>query len=294
MHQAIDDFIIFIASERGLALNTVEAYQRDASAFLGYLQGRHVVSWSEVTQEHLIGFLDDLHKRHYATSSISRALMAIKVLFRFFKREGIVTTNPTIYLENPKLWQLIPAVLSNPEVDNLLTQPDTTTANGSRDKAILEVLYACGLRVSELCGLKIYDVDDTFVRVRGKGGKERVVPIGKRAIAAIDHALTFRDLSDSDRQTYLFVTRSGSPIQREAVWTLVKRYAKAAGIAKTISPHTLRHSFATHLLDNGADLRIIQEMLGHASISSTDRYTHISHSRLHEAFNSFHPRLQAP
>lgn len=291
MQRELEDFIVFIASERGLALNTIEAYRRDATAFLAFLREKGIISWTEVSQQALIDFLDSLHKAQYATASISRALMAIKVLFRFFKREGVIKSNPTIYLENPKLWQLIPHVLTADEIERLLSQPDSETSGGAQDKAILEVLYACGLRVSELCGMKMYDVDDTFVRVRGKGGKERVVPIGKKAIAAIDHALSFRDLMDSDRDTYLFVSRSGRPIERGAVWTMVKRYAKKAGITKLISPHTLRHSFATHLLDNGADLRVIQEMLGHSSISSTDRYTHISHTHLHEAFNAFHPRM---
>lgn len=287
----IDDFIIFIASERGLALNTVDAYRRDVTAFSNFLNSIHVMGWAEVSQLNIIAFLEHLSQQKYAGASISRALMAIKVLFRFFKREGVVSDNPTIYLENPKLWQLIPNVLTNDEVESLLAQPDPETFLGARDKAILEVLYACGLRVSELCALKISDVDDTFIRVLGKGSKERLVPIGRKAIEAIDHSLLFRDLVDSDRNTLLFVSKSGRPIQRTVVWEMVKKYATQAGILKVISPHTLRHSFATHLLDNGADLRVIQEMLGHSSISSTDRYTHISHSRLQDAFNNFHPRL---
>jgi integrase/recombinase XerD len=291
MENELQDFITFIASERGLAFNTIEAYRRDVKSFLAFLSKKGVTSWAEVTQQDLIHFLQTRHQTHYAAASISRTLMAIKVLFRFFKREGVIAANPTIYLENPKLWQLIPNVLTAEEVENLLAEPNIEIWKGAQDKAILELLYACGLRVSELCGMKIYDVDETFVRVRGKGGKERVVPIGKQAIAAIDQALAFRELTNSDRNTFLFISRSGRPIERGVVWAMVKHYAKAAGISKTISPHTLRHSFATHLLDNGADLRVIQEMLGHASISSTDRYTHISNARLHEAFNAFHPRM---
>lgn len=291
MERDLNDFIVYIASERGLAQNTIEAYQRDADAFMVFLRQNHVLAWSDVTQQNLIAFLENLHQHNYAVSSISRALMAIKVLFRFFKREEIVSENPTVYLENPKLWQLIPNVLTNREVEDLLQQPDEASMIGARDKAILEVLYACGLRVSELCSLKIYDVDDTFVRVHGKGGKERVVPIGKKAIEAIDRSLSFRDKGEDGRESWLFVSKSGQQIDRTMVWQMVKRYAKQAGITKSISPHTLRHSFATHLLDNGADLRVIQEMLGHSSISSTDRYTHISHTRLQEAFHAFHPRL---
>lgn len=291
MKENLDDFITYIVSEKGLAFNTVEAYRRDTQSFLIFLKPKLLGKWSDVTQQHVIDFLECLHQKNYAVSSISRALMALKVLFRFFKREDVICVNPTIYLDNPKLWQLIPEVLSSREVEDLLAQPDVETWIGARDKAILEVLYACGLRVSELCALKIYDVDDTFVRVLGKGGKERIVPIGKKAIEAVDYSLTFRRLSDDDREAPLFVTKQGGSIQRTTVWEMVKRYAKQAKITKVISPHTLRHSFATHLLDNGADLRIIQEMLGHSSISSTDRYTHVSNVRLQEAFHAFHPRL---
>lgn len=291
MKESLDDFITYIVSEKGLAFNTVEAYRRDVSSFLNFLKQRLINKWSDVVQQHVIDFLESLHQNGYAVSSICRVLMALKVLFRFFKREELIDVNPTIYLDNPKLWQLIPEVLSNREVEDLLAQPDVETWIGARDKAILEVLYACGLRVSELCALKIYDVDDTFVRVLGKGGKERIVPIGKKAIEAIDYSLTFRRISEHEREAPLFVTKQGRQIQRITVWEMVKRYAKQAKITKVISPHTLRHSFATHLLDNGADLRIIQEMLGHSSISSTDRYTHISHVHLQEAFQAFHPRL---
>lgn len=203
----------------------------------------------------------------------------------------MIANNVTLYLESPKIWQLIPEVLSVEEMERLLAQPDPETNVGSRDRAILEMLYGSGLRVSEVCGLKIHDVDDKFVKVFGKGSKERVVPVGAKAIEAVDHYLArFRDQTDSSRQQALFVNQRGKPIDRIFVWKMIKRYANEAGIVKNISPHTLRHSFATHLLDNGADLRVIQEMLGHASISSTDRYTHISKSRLHEAFGKFHSR----
>ena len=172
------------------------------------------------------------------------------------------------------------------EVERLLAVP-----KDKRDRAILELLYASGLRVSEVCGLKLYDLDDQFVRVQGKGSKERLVPLGQKALQAVDEYLKHcRDRFESEKQLALFVTKRGNPIDRIGVWHMIKKYAKQAGIVKNISPHTLRHSFATHLLDNGADLRVIQEMLGHASISSTDRYTHISRSRLQESFEQFHPR----
>jgi integrase/recombinase XerD len=283
----IADFISYIASEKGLAVNTIEAYKRDLDNFTAFLQG---ISFSSVTSLQIIAYLSHLKQKGYASSSICRALMAIKVFFRFLTREGFIPSNPALYLESPKLWQLIPEVLSFEEVEKLLNQPDTEELPGARDKAILEMLYASGLRVSELCSMDLYSVDDTMVRVMGKGGKERMVPIGESAIKSLDHYLSFLD---GVEQKALFVNDKGKRISRNFVWKMIKDYAKKAGIAKNISPHTLRHSFATHLLDNGADLRIIQEMLGHASIGSTERYTHVSQSRLQEAFELFHPRMDA-
>ncbi|MBA3958740.1 MAG: site-specific tyrosine recombinase XerD [Parachlamydiaceae bacterium] len=291
MNNVLEQFLMYIGSEKGLALNTIEAYQRDISSFIDYLRGSGVVAFSELQQDHIVGFLSKKKLENYASASLCRALIAIKVLCRFMKREGITPTNVALYLETPKLWQLIPEVLSSSEIEMLLRQPDITTALGSRDKAILEVLYASGLRVSEVCGLGIYDVSETTVRVMGKGSKERIVPVGKHALTAVDHYLAnFRCNWDSEKQQKLFVSRTGKPIDRVLVWKMIKQYGKEAGIQKSISPHTLRHSFATHLLDNGADLRVIQEMLGHSSISSTDRYTHVSRARLQEAFHSFHLR----
>jgi len=191
------------------------------------------------------------------------------------------------FFETPKMWQLVPEVMSVEEVDQLLAQPSVEDAVGARDKAVLELLYATGMRVSELCSLKLHDLSDTFVKVRGKGKKERLIPVGKRAIAAVDHyLLTFR----GEKGDALFLGPRGKPLDRVTVWAQVKFYAKKGGILKEISPHTLRHSFASHLLENGADLRLIQDMLGHEDIGTTDRYTHVTGSRLKSAFKAFHPR----
>ncbi len=288
----IADFLSYIASEKGLSRNTIEAYQRDTEAFLVFLKQKGISAYNQVKEEHFVGFLSHLKSEKYATASICRTLVACKVLFRFLKREGLISSNPSLYIDTPKLWQLIPEVLSFKEVERLLNQPDPSTAAGARDKAILELLYASGLRVSELCTIGIYDVDDNYVKVMGKGRKERLVPLGVPALQAIDHYLThYRDQTDSSRQQTLFVTRTGTPMNRVAIWSMVKFYAKKASILKNISPHTLRHSFATHLLDHGADLRVIQELLGHANIATTDRYTHVSRSHLQEAFQAFHPRI---
>jgi len=291
MQRLLSEFLLYIASEKGLAMNTVEAYERDLQGFVGFLDGLGVEDFNVVERCHIIDYLTDLQRYDYASATLARVLIVIKVFFRFLKREGNVETNLAVYLESPKLWQLIPEVLSCEEVEALLAQPDVATPVGKRDRAILEVLYSSGLRVSEVCGLGIYHVDDKMVRVMGKGSKERLVPIGRQALEAIDDYLTHvRAEYDSETNRILFLTKRGNPIDRVLVWRMIKAHGKAAGITKNISPHTLRHSFATHLLDNGADLRVIQEMLGHAHIASTDRYTHISVTHLREAFDSCHPR----
>ena len=211
------------------------------------------------------------------------------MLFRFIKKEGGISSDPSVLLDSPKLWQLIPEVLTESEVNRLLEMPDLNTEEGTRDRAILETFYATGIRVSELCSLNIYDVGDSEVRVIGKGGKERVVPIGEEALNAIDRYLSEYRNEKGDNLP-LFLSKKGKRMRRESVWERIKTYAYSAEITKTISPHSLRHSFATHLLDHGADLRIIQELLGHSDIGTTDRYTHLSKKRLFDAFDKFHPR----
>jgi integrase/recombinase XerD len=290
MDDKIRDFLSYIASEKGVSPNTVEAYGRDVRSFAAFLQTIELTDLAKVTQDNVIKFLGLLQSKGYASSSISRCLIAVKVFFRFLKREGEIPVNIMHYFDTPKLWQLIPEVLSIQEIERLLEQPQADTFLGARDKALLEVLYSSGLRVSEVCSLGVYDIDDQYLKVMGKGRKERLVPVGSKAIESVDHYLTqYRSAFESEHNKTLFLTQKGNPIDRVAVWRMIKAYAKKAGIIKTISPHTLRHSFATHLLDNGADLRVIQELLGHASISSTDRYTHISKSHLQQAFDAHHP-----
>lgn len=284
---AMRDFLDYIRSEKGLSPNTIEAYERDVRAFAAHLA---VKDWKQVTPEAIFSFSESLKKGSYASSSICRILIAVKVFFRFLKKEGVISSDLERYFETPKLWQLIPEVLSSEEVEALLAQPKTDDPMGARDRAILELLYATGMRVSELCQLRITDLDDQFVKVKGKGKKERIIPVGKRATQAVDYYLIhFRGEADEENAP-LFLSPRGKPIDRITVWNRVKIYARSAGIAKSISPHTLRHSFATHLLENGADLRLIQDMLGHEDIGTTDRYTHVTGKRLKAAFNAFHPR----
>lgn len=291
MNALLDDFLVYLGSEKGLTNNSIEAYQRDTLTFAAFLESVGIHSFKDVKQEDIVDFLASLSAKNYATSSITRSLIAIKVLFRFLKREREIENNVTLYLQSPKLWQVIPEALTLEEVEALLDQPNENTEVGVRDRAILELLYACGLRVSELCRIEIYDVDEATVRVFGKGRKERIVPLGTKASDAIDRYLSgYRDQYDSEIVKQLFLNNRGKPMDRISIWKLIKQYGKQAGIKKNLSPHTMRHSFATHLLDNGAELRVIQEMLGHASISSTDRYTHVSRSHLQNAFDQFHPR----
>ncbi len=289
MQEWIGNFLSYLGSEKGLAQNTLAAYRRDLHLFTTLLKEKGILTFDGTQEEDVIAFLAHLKNLSYATSSICRSLVAVKMLFRFLKREGAIPKDITLHLDSPKMWQLIPEVLTVAEVEELLKAPDVSTSTGARDRAVLQVIYASGLRVSEVCGLNLQDVGEEVVRVRGKGGKERVVPIARSAVVAIDHYLGNHRVS-ADRQEALFVTERGKRIDRSMVWQRVKLYAKAAGIARKISPHTLRHSFATHLLENGADLRVIQEMLGHSSIATTDRYTHISQRHLTEAFEAFHPR----
>lgn len=275
----IHEFLSYIGAEKGASIHTIEAYGRDIRHFCR--------EKNEATEKQVVSHLETLKTKGYASSSIYRSLMSLRVFFRFLKREGSLENDPTALLEAPKMWQLIPEVLTSDEIEALLSAPDVDLEEGGRDKAVLETLYATGIRVSELCSLDLHDVGENTVRVIGKGGKERIVPIGEEALLAIDTYLgQWRD----DKKKPLFLSKQGKRLNRTTVWKQIKRYAKKAGIQKEVSPHTLRHSFATHLLDHGADLRVIQEMLGHADIGTTDRYTHLSNKRLFKAFDTFHPR----
>ena len=286
MARYLEEFLLYLASERGLSQNTLIAYKRDLECLHAFVGKK---GWETIEKVEVIDFLEDKQKKGHASSSICRALVAIKVFFRFLQTESIITSSEISLLESPRLWQLIPEVLSVQEVESLLQTVQPESFIGARDKAVFAILYACGLRVSEVCGLDIHDVGDESIRVKGKGGKERVVPIAKEAIEAVDYYLThYRD--GKGESSALFITTKGKRMGRVNVWSRIKFYAEKACITKNISPHTLRHSFATHLLENGADLRVIQELLGHAHIATTDRYTHVSQKHLIEAFQAFHPR----
>ena len=245
------------------------------------MEEKGVKSAVKVKSEQIMLYLSKLQTDGLESSSIHRATMALKVFFRFLRREKVIQSDPTHLLEGGKVWQKVPEILTPSEVKELLA-----AASDKRDYAILILIYAAGLRVSEVCGLDIRDVGEGEVRVVGKGKKERIVPVAKSALKAIDRYLAKR----GDKNSALFITNRGKRIDRIAIWQMIKRIAKKGGITKSISPHTLRHSFATHLLENEADLRVIQELLGHSDIGTTERYMHLSSGRLKSLFDGFHPR----
>lgn len=290
----VERFLDYMTVEAGAAANTRLAYAADLKKFQEYLTLRGVGDARRVTTSLALGFLMWLKDRGYAVGSIARMLVAVKMFYRFLALEGIVSRNLIAVLDSPKLWRRLPTVLSPAEVDKLLAEPDTATVLGVRDKAILELLYATGVRASEVAGLDVDGVhyDYGYIRCMGKGSKERVVPIGRAAVEATRrYAAEARPRILRGRASpALFVSRRGGRISRTTVWRLVRRYARLAGIRKTVYPHALRHSFASHLLAGGADLRAVQEMLGHASIVTTQVYTHVDSGRLKDVHRRFHPR----
>ena len=285
-------FLDYLAVEKGLAKNSLAAYAIDLRHFGHYLKDQHV-EIDEVERLHIVKYFQSLRASGISARSVARALAAIRGMFRFLVAERHLKVDPTENLENPKLWSSLPKSMQPEEVEALLAAPDRSTAEGLRDAAMLELLYATGLRVSELIKVRIEDVvlDAGFLRTMGKGSKERIVPFGDTARdAMVAFAENGRPELDKFADPHLFLTRRGRPMTRQAFWMNIVRYARLAGIKAHISPHVLRHSFATHLLENGADLRSVQMMLGHADISTTQIYTHVSRARLQRMYESFHPR----
>jgi integrase/recombinase XerD len=294
MREFIDSFLNYLMVERGLSRNTVLSYRQDLNAYAGYLESSALKSLGKITRNDITNYLFLQKGKSLSPNSIARSLAAIKSFHRFLVRERIVPEDPTSLIDAPKLWKKIPQTLSLNEVKMLLAQPNTRQTQGIRDRAVLETLYATGMRVSEVSGLKHANVnlEVGFVRCIGKGNKERVIPIGKKAIEAVRRYLeTARPkLIKKQESDFLFVNRFGKKISRQSLWKMIKGYARGARIHKPLRPHMLRHSFATHLLERGADLRSVQEMLGHANISTTQIYTHINKDRLKTIHRMFHPR----
>jgi integrase/recombinase XerD len=293
----IDSFLDALTVEKGLARNTIEAYSHDLNRLANFLTSRGVKAWGESETVHLRSFLSSLRAQKLRARSIARAVVAARRFYRFLEKEAQIKENPTPEFRDRGIPKKLPHVLGADDIGKLLSQPDPTTALGLRDQAMLEILYASGLRVSELVGLLAHQVnlDGNYLIVKGKGSKVRQVPFGRRAREALVRYLTeVRAKFLRGRSSpHLFVTRSAKAMTRQGFWKALKHHSLAAGIEKRVTPHTLRHSFATHLLENGADLRSVQSMLGHADISTTQIYTHLTRSHLKEVHRKYHPREKA-
>jgi len=297
LSRSIDSFLNMLAVEKGLARNTLEAYSRDLNRLADFLKGRGVKTWEESRTVHLRAYVSWLRQRGLSARSVARHVVAMRQLYRFLEKEEVIRANPVPSFILSSRAIKLPHTLSGEEVEKLLKQPDSSELLGVRDQAMLELLYASGLRVSELVSLQTNQVrlEENYLTARGKGSKVRVIPFGKWAREKLLRYLQEArpKLLKGRMSPVLFVTRSGKGLTRQAFWKLIRRYALASGIEKRVTPHTLRHSFATHLLEGGADLRSVQSMLGHSDISTTQIYTHLSRSYLKEAHRRFHPRERA-
>ncbi len=295
MDELAEQFLNYLSVERGLARNTISSYQADLKKFSSFLKEKGETSVDNVTREDIRNFLMALKNKKLSVNSIARNLVSIKSFFKYLVNERIIKDDIAAVLESPKLWKKLPDTLSIGEVDKIILKANFKNKQGIRDKAILEVLYGTGMRVSEAVNLKLRDINFEvgFLKCKGKGQKERIVPFGGKAQTAIkrylkearpDFILKKRDVPE------IFLSRLGRPISRVSIWKMIKTYTRKANIKKNITPHTLRHSFATHMLEGGADLRIVQELLGHADISTTQIYTHINKDRLKSIHHKYHPR----
>ncbi len=286
-------FLDFARVEKGLAANSIESYRRDLTEFSAFLQ-RLGKSPSAVDRDVIRAFLKELYDRGLGARSVARHLVSLRNLFRFLVREGRLTGDPTLEVEAPRLDQSLPKYLTAEEVDQLLAQPDVSTPAGIRDKAMLELLYATGMRVSELVhvGAADFDMGLGIIRCLGKGNKERLIPVGKSALHAVEtYLFSGRAVFAGKRNSpWLFLNRRGGALSRVGFWKILAAYGRRAGLATGLTPHLIRHSFATHLLERGADLRSIQLMLGHSDISTTQIYTHVLKERLKQVYQSHHPR----
>ncbi|UUZ79525.1 site-specific tyrosine recombinase XerD [Paenibacillus sp. P26] len=298
MKNDLQTFIRFLSDERGLARNTLDSYERDLLQYIEYLDAAGIRNLKESGKVHIAGYLLKLKQMGRATATVTRSMVSIRAFYQYLVRERRLDQDPSMHMEIPKLEKRSPKVLTVEEVETLLQAPPSATPNGQRDKAMLESLYATGIRVTELIMLDVDSVNPEmgFIRCIGKGGRERVVPLGGIASECLKEYITStrpKLMKHSAEEAALFINHLGTRITRQGFWKIIKRYAADSGIRQEITPHTLRHSFATHLLENGADLRSVQEMLGHADISTTQIYTQVTRSKLKEVYDRAHPRAKA-
>lgn len=293
MDAAILRFLRHLQVERGLAANTLTAYRQDLRNFSAFCAARKLTV-ETADRDSILDFLSGLYRRKLSSRSVARHLVTLRVFFRFTVAEGLLPEEPTLNLEAPRVWKGLPVLLSIPQVEQLLAQPDLAAPLGARDAAMLEVLYSTGLRVSELVGLRLAELDLNMgcVRCVGKGNKERLVPLGSRAVESLRRFLgePRARLLRGRSSPFIFLNRRGAKMSRVGFWKVLKAYGRRAGLPPRLSPHKVRHSFATHLLERGADLRSVQAMLGHADISTTQIYTHVTQERLRKIYRAHHPR----
>ena len=291
----VESFLNYLIVECGLSDNTIKGYKGDLQNFSNYLQGVGIKCFQDLRAKMIVNFIENEKKRGLSENSISRCLVTIKMFYKYLVLEGKISVNPMSSVSTLKLQKHLPEVLHYNAIEEMLRAPDSNDKLGIRDKAMLELMYATGARVSEVASIKVswINFDYGFIRCQGKGSKQRIVPMGSEAAKAIRRYLQeVRPLllKIEDDEPLLFLSRTGKKLRRENIWSIVKKYAMKAGIRTNISPHTLRHSFATHLLEGGADLRSVQEMLGHSNISTTQIYTHIDRKYLKSIHQQFHPR----
>ena len=293
MNTYVEEYTSFMTNVRHKSMNTVESYKRDVTQYITYLNESGIQDATLATKTTVLSYLLALQKKGKATSTVSRTLASLRSFYLFMMQNGRVSSNPTSNLEAPHVEKKAPQILAGDEVERLLEQPDTSDNKGVRDKAMLELLYATGIRVSELINLDITDINISmsFIRCRG-GKKERIIPMGNKAKEALENYIKNARvyMLKNKNETALFVNCNGMRLSRQGFWKLIKHYRSAAGIQAEITPHTLRHSFAAHLLENGADLHSIQEMMGHADISSTQVYSRMMNSKLKDLYAKAHPR----
>ncbi len=289
-----DYFLHYCSAESGLSANTLDAYCRDVQDLLDHVNAKSASDLEQLGTYEIVNWMDACRRRGLSSRSIQRRLVSVRMFFRFLRIDGYLHRDPTETIQTPRPWQRVPEVLSVEEVNRLLAAARPDDAIGLRDKALLEVLYATGARASELCGLDLgaLNLEYRFIRCYGKGRKERLVPLGRAAARALEEYLREGrpQLLKRPQESAVFLTRSGRRLGRQTLWRRVRKYARQAGIRRDVHPHTLRHSFATHLLSGGADLRSVQIMLGHADISTTEIYTHVDRTRLQAIHRDYHPR----
>lgn len=292
----LDDYLVYLKIEKGLALNTVESYQRDLKHYIAYLNCQDIREWRHVDRYVLLSFFSEERKSDKSDNTLVRQFSSLRKFHQYLKQEGIASEDPMLYIRTPKKADTLPKIISAEQIERLLDTPDTTQTLGLRDRAILEVLYATGLRITELVELTTEEVhlSMNLIQIVGKGNKERLVPIGEIGCQWLSYYMeTGRPklLKKADKDTaIIFLNARGKPLTRQGVWKKIRQIKQKAGISSAITPHTLRHSFATHLLENGADLRVVQELLGHSDVSTTQIYTHITKHRLKDIYGKYHPR----